>query len=377
MLPHRQGEKPAVRALRLSCKTAARLTADHGDTVLRAAAVLAVLLTTALPTTAHAQKLELRNRSRVLLGATQVTDSATLSDKRYSIGFTNTFREGRPHDNTFAGRLDATASTKLQLDAQRTGDETGWELKVNQQVGEFTFDLGTGSNGLFHSGALFGQRKGKGFGFSAAWVEDDRSAGANLQLWHTVEAIDVTFAARHDRRGFGWSADTGQQLANVLRGVLRYETSNGAESNSSSQQVVYGRNLRTGSAAVEDFDPVRVAPEEDVFGDDGVNIRSPLYPQDDPLAWLVEGYGARLGQVELDRKRLLQAEVVSYISDNVWLGGEFVMKDGVADTIDTRFGITGEDLDLAATFGYSPDRERFSGTVQFRWVPFKPVTPSP
>lgn len=354
---------------------------EQGTTLLRAPGVVAatavVVLSCALPGAVQAQKLELRNRSRVLLGATQLTDSATLSAKRYAIGFTNTFRQGSARDNTFAGRLEATASTTLQLDARRRGDDTDWELKVNQKAGSFTFDLGGGSNGLFHGGVLFGQRKGKGFGFSAAWVADDRRSGANLQLWHTVETIDVTVALRHDRRGLGWSADTGDKLANILRGVLRYETSGGADGNGASQQIVYGRNLRTGTATVEAFDPLRIEPSEDVFGDDGINIRSPMYPKDDPLAWLVEGYGARLGQVELDRKRVLEAEVVSYVTDNVWLGGELVMKDGATRTIDTSFGINGNDLELAATFGYAPDRERFSGTVQFRWVPFKPVTPSP
>lgn len=337
---------------------------------------LAVALLAAPPLPTHAQKFEIRNRSRILLGRTQVTDSATLSDKRYSFGFTNTFREGRSLDNTLAGRFNATKSTKIQFDTRLAGGDTDWELKVNQKFRSFTFDLGTGSDGLFHTGVMYGQRKGKGFGFSASWVGDDRRAGANLQLWHTVEPIDVTFAVRHNRRGFGWSADTGKNLANILRGVLRYETSTGVEGNGNSQQVIYGRNMRNGADTVTgDFDPLRFEPEEDVFGDDGINISSPMYPKDDPLAWLVEGYGARIGQVELDRKRLLEAEVVSYVTDQVWLGGEFRMKDGVTETIDTSFGISGESLNLATTFGYSPHSERFSGSVQLRWLPFKRASP--
>jgi len=329
------------------------------------------------PGTAEAQKLELRNRSNVLLGRSQVVDSATLSDERYTVGFTNTFREGRDLDNTFSGRLQATASTKLQFSTQRAGGATDWEMKLNQKVSDFTFDLGAGSDGLFHTGLLFGQRKGKGFGFSATWIGDERRSGTNLQLWHTVETIDVTIALRRDRGGFGWSADTGKNLANVLRGVLRYETSSGTDGNGSSQQVVYGRDIRTGADSVTAFDDLRLQPVEDVFSDEGVNIRSPMYPEDDPLAWLVDGYGARLGSVDLGAKRLLEAEVISYVSDTVWLGGEFRMEDGNAEVIDTTFGITAEDLDLAASFGYSPNSERFSGSVQLRWIPFKPVVVTP
>ena len=65
--------------------------------------------------------------------------------------------------------------------------------------------------------------------------------------------------------------------------------------------------------------------------------------------------------------------MVSYISDSVWVGGDLTMKDGVTEAIDAQFGITAEDLKLAATFGYAPQTERFSGTVQVRWVPLKPA----
>ena len=36
---------------------------------------------------------------------------------------------------------------------------------------------------------------------------------------------------------------------------------------------------------------------------------------------------------------------------------------------------SGEDLNLSATFGYAPQSERFVGSVQFRWIPFKPAPP--
>jgi len=333
--------------------------------------VLAVLLF--FPATARAQKLDIRNKSNILLGRTQITDTATLSSKRYSFGFTNTFREGRSISNAFAGRVDPTSSTKVHVNTRRIGDETDWEMKVNQKYRSFTFDIGAGSDGLFHTGVLFGKRKGKGFGFSASWVGDDRRSGANLQLWHYVEAVDVVVALRHDRRGFGWSANTGGKMANILRGVLRYETGSGPDGSASSHQLIYGRNMRDGSNTFTGFDQLQFVPEEDVFGDDGINIRSPLYPQDDPLAWLVEGYGARFGQVELDTERLLEAELVKYVSDTVWLGGEVIMKDGLTESIDTRFGITGENLKLSASFGYAPQRERLNGSVQFRWTPFKPA----
>ncbi len=323
--------------------------------------------------TAHAQKLDLRSKSRIVSGRSQVSDTATFSSKRYSAGYTNTFRQGRDLAHQFAGRLDATASTKLSLDTRAAGGETDWEVKVNQKFRAFTFDLGAGSDGLFHTGVKFGERKGKGFGFSASWVADDRRSGANLQLWHYLETLDLVAALRHDRRGFGWSANTGNKLANVIRGVLRYETSSGTEGNGSSHQVVYGRSMRDGSDTYTGFDDIRFIPEEDVFGDDGVNIRSPLYPDDDPLAWLVEGYGARLGEVDLDRQSVLEAEMISYISESVWVGGDVMMKDGVTEAVDAQFGVTGADLKLAATIGYAPQTESFMGAVQLRWTPLKPT----
>lgn len=157
----------------------------------------------------------------------------------------------------------------------------------------------------------------------------------------------------------------------MLRGILRYETSSGTDGATSARQVIYGRNMRDGTDAFTGFDQLQFVLEENVFGDDGINIRSPLYPDDDPLAWLVDGYGARLGQVQLGKKHLLEAELVTYVSDTVWLGGDFLMKDGVTESIDTHFGITGEDLKLSASFGYALQSERFNGTVQFRWTPFK------
>lgn len=334
---------------------------------------LIAALTVAIAPAAHAQKFEIRNKSTILLGRTQLVDSATLSAKRYSFGFTNTFREGRSLANVFAGRFDPTASTKVYVSTQRVGDQTGWEMKVNQRFRRFSFDVGAGSDGLFHTGVQFGKRKGKGFGFSASWVGDDRRRGANLQLWHYVETLDLVVALRHDRRGFGWSANTGNKLANLLRGILRYETSSSSDGTTSGQQVIYGRNMRDGTDSFTGFDQMQFVPEENVFGDDGINIRSPLYPDDDPLAWLVEGYGARLGQAQFGKKRLLEAELVSYVSDTIWLGGQFIMQDGVTESIDTRFGITGEALKLSAVFGYALQRERFNGTLQLRWTPFKPA----
>ncbi len=321
---------------------------------------------------AVAQKLDIRNKSKILLGGSQITDIATYSHTRYSLGFTNTFREGRALSNVFAGRFEPVASTKLSVDTRVAGSQTDWEVKLNQKFRGFTFDVGGGSDGLLHTGIQYGKRKGKGFGFSASWVGDNRRRGANLRLWHYVDAIDIVAAFRHDRRGFGWSADTGKKLANILRGVLRYETSGGVDGNGASHQVIYGRSVRDGSDTYTGFERLRLVPEEDVFGDDGVNIRSPMYPENDPLAWLVEGYGARLGEVDLDTERLLEAEMVSYLSDSVWVGGDLMMKDGVTEAIDAQFGITAQDLKVAASVGYAPQSERFRGTVQLRWTPLKP-----
>ena len=120
------------------------------------------------------------------------------------------------------------------------------------------------------------------------------------------------------------------------------------------------------------FDSLDIVPNEDVFGEDGINIRSPLYPDDDPLAWLVEGYGVRFGQVELDRESQVEAEMVSYLTDSIWVGGDFVMEDGITKNVDTKFGITSQNMKLAAAFGYAPQSERFSGSVQFQWTPIRP-----
>ena len=330
------------------------------------------MVTLLLASPVYAQKLEIRNKSRIRLGSTQISDTATLSDKRYSLGFTNTFREGRKLNNVFSGRFNPTKSTKLYLNTQFKGGVMTWEAKVNQKYEAFTLDLGTGSAGLFHAGVMYGKRKGKGFGLSASWVGDNRRRGANLQIWHYVEKVDLVASVRHDRRGFGWSLNTGNKMANILRGILRYETNSGSNGNPASQQVIYGRNMRDGGDTYTGFDTLDFVPNEDVFGDDGINIRSPLYPDDDPLAWLVEGYGVRFGQAELDRESVMEAEMVSCPTDKVWVGGDFVMEDGITKNVDTKFGVTSNNLKLAAAFGYSPQSERFSGSVQFQWTPIKP-----
>jgi len=352
---------------------AAKLTQNRlftGSRIIRVTVLFTVTLM--FTSSVYAQKLEVRNKSRIRLGSTQISETAKLSDKRYSLGFTNTFREGRKLNNVFSGRFNPTKSTKAYLNTEFKGGVMTWEAKVNQKYKAFTLDLGTGSAGLFHAGVLYGKRKGKGFGLSASWVGDNRRRGANLQIWHYVEKVDLVASVRHDRRGFGWSLNTGDKMANMLRGILRYETNSGSNGNPASQQVIYGRNMRDGGDTYTGFDSLDFVPNEDVFGEDGINIRSPLYPDDDPLAWLVEGYGVRFGQVELDRERLMEAEMVSYLTDRIWVGGDFVMEDGVTKNVDTKFGVTSNNLKLAAAFGYSPRTERFSGSVQFQWTPIKP-----
>ena len=324
------------------------------------------MVTLLLASPVYAQKLEIRNKSRIRLGSTQISDTATLSDKRYSLGFTNTFREGRKLNNVFSGRFNPTKSTKLYLNTQFKGGVMTWEAKVNQKYEAFTLDLGTGSAGLFHAGVMYGKRKGKGFGLSASWVGDNRRRGANLQIWHYVEKVDLVASVRHDRRGFGWSLNTGNKMANILRGILRYETNSGSNGNPASQQVIYGRNMRDGGDTYTGFDTLDFVPNEDVFGDDGINIRSPLYTDAATL------YGVRFGQAELDRESIMEAEMVSYLTDKLWVGGDFVMEDGITKNVDTKFGVTSNNLKLAAAFGYSPQSERFSGSVQFQWTPIKP-----
>ena len=68
----------------------------------------------------------------------------------------------------------------------------------------------------------------------------------------------------------------------------------------------------------------------------------------------------------------MEAEMVSYLTDSIWVGGDLVMEDGITKNVDTKFGITSENLKLAAAFGYAPQSERFSGSVQFQWTPIKP-----
>jgi len=330
------------------------------------------MVTLLLVPAAYAQKLEIRNKSRIRLGSTQISETVTLSDKRYSLSFKNTFRERRKLNNVLSGRFNPTKSTKLYLNTEFRGGVMTWEAKVNQKYEAFTLDLGTGSAGLFHAGVMYGKRKGKGFGLSASWVGDNRRRGANLRIWHYLEKVDLVASVRHDRRGFGWSLNTGKKMANILRGILLYETNSGSDGNPASQQVIYGRNMRDGGDTYTGFDTLDFVPNEDVFGEDGINIRSPLYPDDDPLAWLVEGYGVRFGQVELDRESQMEAEMVSYLTDSIWVGGDLVMEDGITKNVDTKFGITSENLKLAAAFGYAPQSERFSGSVQFQWTPIRP-----
>ena len=330
------------------------------------------MVTLLLVPAAYAQKLEIRNKSRIRLGSTQISETVTLSDKRYSLSFKNTFRERRKLNNVLSGRFNPTKSTKLYLNTEFRGGVMTWEAKVNQKYEAFTLDLGTGSAGLVHAGVMYGKRKGKGFGLSASWVGDNRRRGANLQIWHYLEKVDLVASVRHDRRGFGWSLNTGKKMANILRGILLYETNSGSDGNPASQQVIYGRSMRDGGDTYTGFDSLDIVPNEDVFGEDGINIRSPLYPDDDPLAWLVEGYGVRFGQVELDRESQMEAEMVSYLTDSIWVGGDLVMEDGITKNVDTKFGITSENLKLAAAFGYAPQSERFSGSVQFQWTPIRP-----
>ena len=98
---------------------------------IRATVLFMVTLLLALPV--YAQKLEVRNKSRIRLGSTQISETAKLSDKRYSLGFTNTFREGRKLNNVFSGRFNPTKSTKLYLNTEYKGGAMTWEAKFNKK----------------------------------------------------------------------------------------------------------------------------------------------------------------------------------------------------------------------------------------------------
>ena len=122
------------------------------------------------PSAATAQTLQISNKSRLVPGKTQLVDTATLRGKRYSVGFTSTFREGRSLANAFSGRMSPTRSTTMSIHTALVGLRPTWEAKVNHKLGSFTVDLGGGSDGLFHTGLKYGKGKGKGFGFSASWI---------------------------------------------------------------------------------------------------------------------------------------------------------------------------------------------------------------
>ena len=322
-----------------------------------------------VPDPATAQKVEVRNKTGVGGDSIKLKETLSVTAKRYAFGYTNTFTRGRSLDNVVSGRFNIFKSTKVSGNVRVRGLTTDWEAKINQKIGAFTLDLGGGSEGLFHSGILYGARKGKGFGFSASWVGDNRRRGANLEIWHYIKAIDLKASARHSRRGFTWSATTGGKLGQALRGVLLYETSSGVDGHGASQQVIYGRNTRTGTDGFGDNRHFRLVPEEDVFGDDGINIKSPLYRDDDPLGWLVEGYGARISQVELDKKAILEAESVTYLTNALWVGGEYTRKEGASQSIDAKLGVTTDNLNLAATVGYQLAKESIAATFQMRWTP--------
>lgn len=334
-----------------------------------AVGVFVVVFLAATP--AAAQKVEIRNKSRLSFDAVRLTDTISITGKRYAFGFTNNFQRGRSLGNVISARIDPTTSSKIYVHTALEGGDNDWEVKLNQKVAALTLDVGAGSNGLFHTGVKYGKSKGKGFGLAASWVGDNRSSGSNVEVWYYFDSIDVNATVQHSRRGLRWSLNTGDNLANVIRGVLSYETGTLADGNGAAHQLVYGRNVRHGYSGFNDFDRLRRFPEETVFGDNGINIESPLYPDDDPLAWLVEGYGARIGNVDLGRKNELEAEMVKYVNEVFWLGGEVAMADGVTRAIEAKFGATAEDLKLASTVGYDPHNGSFLTSVEFRWVPTK------
>ncbi len=331
-----------------------------------AAGCLVFVLFAATP--AAAQKVEIRNKSRLSFDSVRLTEIVSVTGKRYAFGFTNNFRQGRSLDNVFSARVDPTTSSKIYVHTRLEGGNNDWEVKLNQKIAAFTFDVGTGSNGLFHTGVKYGTSKGKGFGLAASWVSDHVSSGSNVEVWYYFDNIDVNATVQHSRRGLRWSVNTGDKVANVIRGVLSYETGTLADGNGSAHQLVYGRNVRHGYSEFNDFDRLRAFPRENVFGDDGINIESPLFPDDDPLAWLVEGYGARIGAVDLSRKSELEAEMVKYVSEIFWFGGELAMVDGVTRAVEAKFGATAQNLKLASTFGYDPHNGSFLTSVEFRWI---------
>ncbi len=267
----------SIRALRFRC--------------LATAAVGALAFVLFVATPAAAQKVEIRNKSKLSFDSVRLTDIVSVTGKRYAFGFTNNFRQGHSLGNVFSARVDATKSSRIYVHYRVEGGSNDWEVKLNQKIAGLTFDVGTGSDGLFHTGVKYGKSKGKGFGLAASWVTDHSSSGSNVGVWYYFEDIDVNAAVQHSRHGLRWSVNTGDNVANIIRGVLSFETGTLADGNGSAHQLVYGRNVRHGYDEFNDLDRLRGFRDENVFGDDGINIESPLYPDDDPLAWLVEGYG--------------------------------------------------------------------------------------
>lgn len=317
-----------------------------------------------------AQEAESHTRTRVRSGTVQLAETFTLSNEGWSVGWTGDFRQGDTLGHSFSSRLSPTETTKVVLHAE-TGGRERWEAKLNQELGDLTLDLGAGSGGLFHSGIRFGARKGKGFGFAVSHVRSERRPGSTaVEIWHRIEAVGIQAALKHDRRGLSWSV-TKEKVGN---GALRFETLGAADGRGSSQQVIYGSRLRDdvdGLARRGTAETLQLAAEDDVFGDGAVEIDSPLLPDEAPLAWMVKDFGGRLKSIDdLGETRKIEAETVKYLTEGVWIGGQYTLENGSTEGVDAKVGSKGERLDLAVSFGYRPQAEDFVGSLQFRWRPF-------
>jgi len=338
------------------------------DRVLAASTLLLALVV--LPSWVDAQEAENRTRTRVDSGAVQLEETFTLSEKRWSVGWTGDWRQGGIVDHSFSSRVEPTDSTKVVVHAAAAKDDA-WEAKINQELGAFTLDLGAGSDDLFHSGIRFGARKGKGFGLAVSHVRSDRRRDSTaLEAWHRIESVGLQAAVKHDARGLSWSV-TKEALG---AGALRFETLGADDGTDGSRQVIYGSRLREDArspASGLTSEPLRLAAADDVFGPGAVEIDSPLFPDEEPLAWLVEDFGGRLQSIDnLGESRTIEVETVKYLSERVWIGGQYTLEDGATDGIDARFGSRGERIDLAASLGYRPRHQDVVGSVRLRWRPF-------
>lgn len=342
----------------------------HGDQIGRGVALLACLLALLFfPQRLFAQngvQVELKTGSEVSSGGHNARSTLSLRAKRYSLGYTSTLRQGRPLGHVLAARYDPAIATKVYFTARVSGTHTDWETKVNQKLGAYTLAAGIGSDGLMHSGLEYAPHKRKGFGFQAAVVRDGaRPPEERLEVWHYVESLDLTASLKRRAGVTSWSLTCGS----LPHGVLRYQTLTGGQGAASSHWLIYGSELREDSLAGRNAGPLDLHPDESVFGEGSIRVKSPLVEEDLELAWLIEGFGGRIETYNLIADRRITAEAVQYLSDTIWVGGIYDFDGRDRETLGMKFGNTAKSFKLVSELSYSLTEGGLSGRFSLRWLP--------